>query len=227
MKNPGEIFISKLLGEQVGVVEYLENKRPGDRCLQCAYLGYCRGTKYFEIRRLDSEECSKDSREDKKNVFFKSIRQLYKIPIELRIQITLLLTESPIPPYKEIQQLLENQYNHEVYIDTHLNPNTKFFSKLLGKELVVLPNDGNDQCSLCAYNKICEKFRDLVKLEAGQCKLRHDPVNFIDVVEKYKIETDVYDALIEIEDTQGLENNEKRSLQIALLDSLYLREMKD
>lgn len=226
MKNLGEIFISKLLGEQVEVVEYLEKKRPGDRCLQCAYLGHCRGTKYFEIRRLDAEECSRDSREDKKNVFFKNIRQLYKIPEELKTQITQLLTESPVQPYKEIYQLLENQYSHEVHY-AYLNPNTKFFSKLLGKELIVLPNDGKDQCSLCAYNKICEKLRDLVKLEAGQCKLRYDLVNFIEVVEKYEVETEVYDELIEIEKIQGLENNEKRSLQIALLDSLYLREMKD
>jgi hypothetical protein len=194
--KPGDIFKSSILGEEIETVEWtLTDRKDNKRCHVCVLYNECRMKERIEERRKDVGSCSWSSRGDGLSVYFKYANKSETIAPEA-------------PPER--------------------NPGDKFFSKLLGCTIEVKGDKVRGRCLSCAYENICEKLSTLRNFETGNCSeiFRDDssPVYFVKIEEKYKLDKEVYNLLIDLY-SSALEENIKpeecRSLQLALLDVEY------
>ena len=225
----GEIYLSKLLGAEIKVCEYKLKHRVGERCQECAYLDHCNNTGFFEYRRKEAGSCSKDSRSDKKVVYFKLKEQIYNIPESIQKKLARTFDLGTGERENEIDKLLDEQYKYEIEVIKQLDLGTEFFSKLTGSTLKVVEGNEIERCTKCAYFKPCMGemwgLYRLRQIEAGHCtsKTRKDKKNvYFEVLEKkYEVSEEVYKMLINLEDSEDFEIEEVRKLQKYLIDSVY------
>lgn len=225
----GEIYLSKLLGAEIEVCEYELRHGVGERCQECAYLNHCNNTRFFEYRRREAGSCSKDSRSDKKVVYFKLKEQIYNIPESIQNKIARTFDLSTGERENTIDKLLDEQYKYELEVIKQFSPGVEFFSKLTGSTLKVVEGDDIERCKDCAYFKPCMGemwgLYRLRQLEAGHCtsKTRKDKKNvYFEVLEnKYKISPEVYEMLQDLEGSKDFGIEEIRELQKYLIDSVY------
>ena len=228
----GEIYLSKLFGAEIEVCEYESRHKVGERCQECAYLDHCNNTGFFEYRRREAGSCSKNSRNDKKVVYFKLKEQIYNIPESIQNKIKEIAGKSYLNTGEKentINKLLDEQYKYEFEAIKQLNLGDEFFSKLTGSTLKVVEGDEVGRCKDCAYFKPCmEKTWGLYRLrqiEAGHCtsNIRKDKKNvyFKKVENKYEVGEDVYKLLQDLEGSEDFEIEEIRELQKYLIDSIY------
>jgi len=225
----GEIYLSKLLGAEIEVCEYESRHKVGERCQECAYLGHCNNTGFFRYRKEEAGSCSKDSRSDKKIVYFKLKEQIYNIPEFIQKKIAKTFNLSTGERENEINKILDEQYKYELEVIKQFNLGDEFFSKLTGSILKVIEGDEIERCKDCAYFKPCigemwGLYR-LRQLEAGHCtsKTRKDKKNvYFEVLEnKYKINPEFCEMLQDLEKSKDFEIEEIRELQKYLIDSVY------
>jgi len=227
----GEIYLSKLLGAEIEVCEYESRHKVGERCQECAYLNHCNNTGFFEYRRKEAGSCSKDSRSDKKIVYFKLKEQIYNIPESIQKKIAKTFNLSTGERENEINKILDEQCKYELEVIKQFNLGDEFFSKLTGSTLKVVEGDEVERCKNCAYFKPCmEEMWGLYRLrqiEAGYCtsNTREDNKNvyFKKVENKYEIDEDVYKLLQDLEKSKDFEIEEIRELQKYLIDSVYVK----
>lgn len=225
----GEIYLSKLLGAEIEVCEYELRHGVGERCQECAYLNHCNNTRFFEYRRIEAGSCSKNSRNDKKVVYFKLKEKIYNIPESIQKKIAETFNLSLGERENIINKLLDEQYKYEFEGIKQLNLGDEFFSKLTGSTLKVIEGDEVERCKDCAYFKPCMEemwgLYRLRQLEAGHCtsKTRKDKKNvYFEILEnKYKVSPEFYEMLQDLEKSKDFEIEEIRELQKYLIDSVY------
>lgn len=225
----GEIYLSKLFVAEIEVCEYESRHKVGERCQECAYLDHCNNTRFFEYRRIEAGSCSKNSRNDKKVVYFKLKEKIYNIPESIQKKIAETFNLSLGERENIINKLLDEQYKYEFEVIKQLNLGDEFFSKLTGSTLKVIEGDKVERCKDCAYFKPCmEEMWGLYRLrqfEAGHCtsKIRKDKKNvYFEILEnKYKVSPEFYEMLQDLEKSKDFEIEEIRELQKYLIDSVY------
>ncbi len=228
----GTLIDSKILGKRLEVVESTKKQK----CKICAFYGMCNGNPdYINLRRQEVGHCLSTSRKDGKYVSFLAKETLYHISDNDRDIINDILDDinrgSEKERYGEVRKMLEDISLGRPIKQVRLSqrrPGSKFISKLLGKELMVVEHDGPGRCNHCAYKSVCidedRKFYPLRQTEAGHCssKSRRDNKNvfFEETKKLYTPDKEVYKDLEDIQDSD-LSIEEKKFYQLAILDAMY------
>ena len=194
--KPGDIFKSSILDKEIETVEWtLKDKKESKRCHVCVLYNECRVKERIEERRRDVGSCSRSSREDGLSIYFKYANKSETI--------------APEAPSER-------------------KPGDKFFSKLLGCTIEVKGDKVRRRCLSCAYENICGRLSSLRNFETGNCSLTYrddnSPIYFVKIDEKYKLDEEIYDLLIDLYSSvleEDIKPEECRSLQLAILDIEY------
>lgn len=224
----GTVIDSKILGKRLEVVESTKKQK----CKICAFYGMCNGIPdYGNLRRQEVGHCLSTSRKDGKYVSFLVKETLYPISDDDKDIINDFLSNHLAGSMDEIWKMFEDLSLGRPIKQFRLSqrrPGSKFISKLLGKELVVVEHDGPGRCNHCAYKSVCidedRKFYPIRQIEAGHCssKSRRDEkiVSFEETKKLYTPDKEVYKDLEDIQNSD-LSIEEKKLYQLAILDAMY------